>query len=60
MDSQFDNEEEHSRYAGQLSVSGFSAVHQQKLLQAKVLLDGKRFGGVCCGSWFSCLGSWCS
>ncbi|MBA4078707.1 MAG: hypothetical protein C0508_27005 [Cyanobacteria bacterium PR.023] len=40
MDSQFDNEEVHSRYAGQLAVSGFSAVHQQKLKRAKVLLLG--------------------
>lgn len=48
MDSQFDNEEEHSRYAGQLSVSGFSAAHQQKLLQAKVLLMGS--GSVVCAA----------
>lgn len=40
MDSQFDNERERSRYAGQLAVSGFSQAHQQKLLQSKVLLMG--------------------
>ena len=40
MDSQFDNEEVLARYAGQLAVSGFSAVHQQKLRRAKVLLLG--------------------
>lgn len=40
MDSHFENEEVHSRYASQLAVSGFSAVHQQKLRRAKVLLLG--------------------
>ncbi len=40
MDSQFDNEEAHSRYAGQLAVRGFSPTHQEKLRRARVLLTG--------------------
>lgn len=49
MDSQFDNEEERlSHYAGQLSVSGFNAIHQLKLLRAKVLLLGS--GSIACAA----------
>ncbi|CAN5438105.1 hypothetical protein BH11CYA1_BH11CYA1_37160 [soil metagenome] len=35
-----DSEDRFSRYTGQLSVSGFSKQHQQKLFQSKVLLLG--------------------